>query len=75
MTILHYSPYSTGNRICVGYPILPNSNEMDTNNMKSTWPMQELGRLGVALSRLGVALGRFGVALDPQGFLDTNMLV
>ena len=36
-TYLLESPYSTGNWVCVW---LPNANEIDTNNMKCTWPMR-----------------------------------
>ena len=65
-------------------------NEIDTYNMKCTWPTGILPNAnyipfagvggcakswGLALSQGGFALGQGGIALGLQGNLDTNMLV
>ena len=61
---------------------LTNANEMNTNNMESTWPMPAL-RLGTQRD-LDSTCSRWGFVLEvtqilgfalAQGFLDTNMLV
>ena len=48
---------------------LPNANEIDTDNMRSTWKIQTKFHQ-VAL---GLASGPRGFALGLQGFLDTNI--
>ena len=69
---------------------VPNGNKIDTNNTKSTWPMQiqpwhtqrELYSIGSRWLRGGFALDLWRVALDlwcfalgQQVFLGNNMLV
>ena len=82
--IYMYSPCSTKK---IDKCWVPKANEIDTNNMKCTWPMQppmrgdptepifHLAALGSHWVCGHSLLGNFGVALGPQGFLDTNMLL
>ena len=70
----------------LGWYWLPNANEMSTNNMKCTWPIQKLcvGDPAQPIFHwfaLGFALGVaqilfFALGVTPiLAFLDTNMLV
>ena len=75
-SIKHISPYSTENRVRVGYPTgkkrdkqckpypcVPKANYIT------------LAPLGLALGIQGFSLGIQGLALGSRGFSDTNMLV
>ena len=62
---------------------VPNTNEIDTNNMKCTCPRQGPNAKGPNTTYIppacvglpGFTLGLSGFALGLQGLLDTNMLV
>ena len=52
----------------------PNENEIDTNNMKSTWPTRNSPIQTIFHQvALGLVLGSRGFALGLRAFLDTNI--
>ena len=60
---------------------LPNANEIDTKNMKCTWPTvanaspngtYSTCSRGACVGTVGLALGQGSCAIGPRGFCDSN---
>ena len=59
------SPYSTGKRVCIGYPA-PADRKQTTNNMKSTWPtrsQREIAQRELYSTGVGAHIRHYRLAL------------